>query len=65
MNKIRSDRKKKEHSSLDKDTRMFFTGKKEFTAGIPSNNDDILLIDAISRIAIHGSAAHDLKIRSD
>ena len=58
------DERKKKLSSLDDDTREFLTGKKDFTAGRPPSNDENLLIDAISRIAMHGSAAHE-KRRSE
>ena len=56
--------KKKKLSSLDENTRMFLTGKKNFTPGRPTNNDDNLLIDAITRLAMYGSAAHE-KRRSE
>ena len=56
------DERKKKLSSLDDDTREFLTGKKDFTAGRPPSNDEHLLIDAISRIAMHGSAAHEKRI---
>ena len=49
---------------MDDDTREFLTGKKDFTAGRPPSNEKNLLIDAISRIAMHGSAAHE-KRRSE
>ena len=53
------DERKKKLFSLDDDTREFLTGKKDFTAGQPPSNVENLLIDAISRIAMHGSAAHE------
>ena len=55
---FRDDRKKK-MLSLDGNTRKMITGKTEITPGAPMKIDNPELIDAIARIAMTGSAAHE------
>lgn len=44
---------------LDEETRKKLTGKGDISRGAPSKVDDDALIEAITRIAIQGSAAHE------
>ena len=57
------DTRKKKLESLDEESRVLLTGKKDCTLGRPPKEDNAM-IDAICRIAISGSAAHE-KRRSD
>ena len=58
------DTRKKKLESLDEESRVLLTGKKDCTPGRPPKEDNNAIIDAICRIAISGSAAHE-KRRSD
>ena len=58
------DTRKKKLESLDEESRVLLTGKKDCTPGRPPKEDNNAMIDAICRIAISGSAAHE-KRRSD
>ena len=44
---------------MDENTRRKFFGKANLTPGAPKKVENEELIQAIARIAIHGSAAHD------
>ena len=64
QNQIRSKKSrenwKRKIDELDEETRLKITGKKDSSAlGRPQKKDNDALIDAISRITISGSAAHE------
>ena len=51
--------RKRKFEALDENTRKKIFGKANLTPGAPKKVENEELIQAIARIAIHGSAAHD------
>ena len=59
------DIRKRKMKELDEETRKKLTGKGDISRGAPSKVDDDALIEAITHIAIQGSAAHERRRQDD